>query len=61
MRRTGGGPAEALPPLTPMDKKLVDVMGGMEFAAGDSHVAINPIQTSNIQTLPVSSIFFQYV
>ncbi|CAB3223746.1 unnamed protein product [Arctia plantaginis] len=35
MRRTGGGAAYSLPALSALDKRLVVVMGGLDFAAGD--------------------------
>ncbi|KAJ8728910.1 hypothetical protein PYW07_006606 [Mythimna separata] len=47
MRRTGGGTAENLPALTPIDQRLVAVMGGLQFAAGDSHVAANPFPSTS--------------
>lgn len=46
MRRTGGGSADNLPELTPIDQRLVAVMGGLQFAAGDSHVAANPFPST---------------
>lgn len=42
MRRTGGGTADNLPTLSALDNRLVAVMGGQEFATGDSGVAVNP-------------------
>ncbi|XP_026743398.1 uncharacterized protein LOC113505083 isoform X1 [Trichoplusia ni] len=42
MRRTGGGTADNLPTLSALDKRLVAVMGGQEFATGNSSLAVNP-------------------
>ncbi|CAB3241163.1 unnamed protein product [Arctia plantaginis] len=42
MRRTGGGAADSLPALSALDKRLVAVMGGLDFAAGDQNLRVNP-------------------
>lgn len=52
MRRTGGGTAENLSALTPLDQRLVvAVMGNLQFAAGDSHIAISPFPSTVSQVL----------
>ncbi|XP_037297345.1 uncharacterized protein LOC119190166 isoform X2 [Manduca sexta] len=42
VRRTGGGSADNLPTLSAIEKRLMAVMGGHEFAIGDRHLTVNP-------------------
>lgn len=46
MRRTGGGTGDNLPVLSPIDQRLVAVMGGIDFAAGDRHLAVDPFPST---------------
>ncbi|CAH1636338.1 unnamed protein product [Spodoptera littoralis] len=46
MRRTGGGASDNLPALSALDTRLVAVMGGREFATGDTSLAVNPFPQS---------------
>ncbi|KAL4702330.1 hypothetical protein ACJJTC_006936 [Scirpophaga incertulas] len=39
MRRTGGGVADDLPTLSPLDQRLIAIMGGVHFVSGDSYLA----------------------
>ncbi|CAK1598065.1 unnamed protein product [Parnassius mnemosyne] len=58
MRRTGGGFADDLPLLSELDKRLVAVMGGQEFAFGDCQLAVDPFHHSEhqmIQANPLAS------
>ncbi|CAB3242120.1 unnamed protein product [Arctia plantaginis] len=40
--RTGGGAADSLPVLSALDRRLVAVMGGLDFAASDQNLRVNP-------------------
>lgn len=48
MRRTGGGSADNMPELSALDTRMVAVMGGQEFATGDSRLTVNPFPQSVI-------------
>ncbi|XP_047027779.1 uncharacterized protein LOC124635871 [Helicoverpa zea] len=55
MRRTGGGIADNLPTLSALDNfVLVAVMGGQEFARGDSSLAVNPFPELRTAVSPVA-------
>ncbi|CAG5026364.1 unnamed protein product [Parnassius apollo] len=58
MRRTGGGSADDLSMLSDLDKRLVAVMGGQEFAVGDSQLAVDPFHHTEhqmTQSVPAAS------
>ncbi|CAK1597588.1 unnamed protein product [Parnassius mnemosyne] len=58
MRRTGGGSPDDLPMLSALDKRLVAVMGGQEFAFGDCQLAVDPfhhLEHQMIQANPLTS------
>ncbi|KAL4702260.1 hypothetical protein ACJJTC_002855 [Scirpophaga incertulas] len=46
MRRTGGGVADDLPTLSPLDQRLIAIMGGVHFASGDSYLAVSPFPST---------------
>lgn len=48
MRRTGGGPSDVSPNLSDLEQRMVEIMGGKEFATGDRHLSINPFPTLEV-------------
>ncbi|CAG5059965.1 unnamed protein product [Parnassius apollo] len=58
MRRAGGGSSDDLPMLSELDKRLVAVMGGQEFAVRDSQLAVDPFHHTEhqmTQSVPAAS------
>lgn len=57
---TCGGPEEALPYLTPIDPRLVTLMGGLQCGVGDSHAMEKPFPATPFPPPSVCTIAHLY-